>query len=398
VSATEARPRAYASLWNLHFVLVLVISQLYFVGYYGLFVTLPRYLEGRSATEIGLVVGVFGASAFLMRLWVGGLGDVLGRRALLVGGLLLGGLAQCLFALGPYPALLVPLRLLQGLAQVATANSLVVLSAELIPPPRRAEAIGYGFFAGDSPALYAPLLALALVAAVGFQVQFVLMGLLGFVAALAALQIPSDRPAHPPRAIPRPFRLVPAAVLPTIGFLGTTAGLGTVQAFLTPHADRQALGDPRLFFVAFGLAAIPAGPLAGRLGTLVGHRLVLVGSGLTSALAMLLPALSVGGPGLALAGALFGSGFAGGFTAAMTLSYEGAAPAERGLATATTGLAIDMGYGVAILLGPLADARGTAAAFAAAAILACTCALQVALRGRSGKTMPSAGNEERPSP
>jgi len=379
VSVAEGGARVSRTIWSLHFVLVLIASHLFFIGYYSLFVTLPRYLEGQSATAIGFVVGVFGVSSFVMRLWVGGLGDVFGRRLLALFGLTGAAISFGLYAVGPVPALLAPVRLLHGLAQVASATALVTLTGDLAPPARRAESIGYGFFAADSPALYAPLLALALAGVVGFGWQFVLMGLLSFAGALAVLPIPSGRPPVGTRRLPAPFRIARSALLPMAGFFGTTAGLGVVQAFLTVHVDRGHLGDPQVFFVAFGLAMIPAGPLAGRLGAAVGHRVVLVVSVVLAALAMLLAAVPVAGLGLALVGVLFGCGFAGAFTAAMTLAYESASDAERGLAIATTGLAFDLGFWVPLLLGPLADAAGTGMVFAVTAAIAALCVLPVAL-------------------
>ena len=369
-------------IWRPEFVILLVIVHFLFIGNYALFVLLPTYLEDSSKTVIGIVVGLFGLSAVLMRLWAGSLTDLFGRRLLFLTGLAIAALSLFLYAQGPYPAGLIPVRILHGLAWALMGASWPALAADLVPPSRRGEAIGLPLLATEGAALYAPFVWLALAEGVSFRLAYVTLGLLVVIGFITIARFPSDRPQIERWSLPKPFLPARAALLPLVGFLGAAVALGVLAAFLAIHVDDEDLGSPQLFFLASGFTAIASAFLVGRVERALGYRVTAFLSLLLVGGAMLIVALATSGVQLIPAGALFGAGFTGAYTAGGRMAYESAPPMGRALALATVYLGFDLGRAAAIPFGALADASGTSTVFAVAAAIAAGGAVILLVTGR----------------
>lgn len=106
---------------------------------------LPLYLTerlGASVKLVGAVVATFALVETVFKTAWGSVADRIGRRPLIIAGLLLSSLAPLLMSILRVPALFVPLRLIDGAGSSALWPSSSAIIADTTPLDRRATAMG----------------------------------------------------------------------------------------------------------------------------------------------------------------------------------------------------------------------------------------------------------------
>jgi predicted MFS family arabinose efflux permease len=176
------------------------LAAIYAVRLLGLFLLLPVLalhagsLPGGTPLLAGLAVGAYGLTQSVMQIPFGVWSDRVGRKPLIVVGLLLHVAGSALGAVAGSAAALVAARVVQGLG--AVSGPVTAFLADLTRPESRTRAmfaIGISIGASFVLSLVAgPLLA----AAIGVAGVFWLIGALGIVAlGLVLFALPAERPA-----------------------------------------------------------------------------------------------------------------------------------------------------------------------------------------------------------
>jgi MFS family permease len=177
------------------------LAAIYVVRLLGLFLLLPVLalhavsLPGATPLLAGLAVGAYGLTQAVMQIPFGVWSDRIGRKPLIVAGLLLHVAGSALGALAATAPALVLARVVQGLG--AVSGPVTAFLADLTRPESRTRAmfaIGTSIGASFVLSLVAgPLLA----AAFGVAGVFWLIGALGAIAiALVVFALPAERPAR----------------------------------------------------------------------------------------------------------------------------------------------------------------------------------------------------------
>ena len=185
------------------------LAAIYAVRLLGLFLLLPVLalhagsLPGGTPLLAGLAVGAYGLTQAVMQIPFGVWSDRIGRKPLIVVGLLLHVAGSALGAVAQTAAALVAARVVQGLG--AVSGPVTAFLADLTRPESRTRAmfaIGMSIGATFVLSLVAgPLLA----AAIGVAGVFWLIGALGIVAlGLVLFALPAERP-RAERARARPL-------------------------------------------------------------------------------------------------------------------------------------------------------------------------------------------------
>jgi len=176
------------------------LAAIYAVRLLGLFLLLPVLalhagsLPGATPLLAGLAVGAYGLTQAVMQIPFGAWSDRIGRKPLIVVGLLLHVAGSALGAAAASAPALVAARIVQGLG--AVSGPVTAFLADLTRPESRTRAmfaVGLSIGASFVISLVAgPLLA----AAVGVSGVFWLIGALGVVALLLVVFVlPAERPA-----------------------------------------------------------------------------------------------------------------------------------------------------------------------------------------------------------
>jgi MFS transporter, DHA1 family, multidrug resistance protein len=324
---------------------VITLGAVVLVGFFDNFSQFPivaPYARSLGATPgvVGLVVAAYSATNLIGNLLAGHLLDSLGRKRLLVSGLVVAGTAVLLYVLVRNPTELVAVRAFHGLAAAILAPAAFTLLGDLFPGERRGRAMGASGALIALAAMVAPAVSGVLRDRWGFAAVYAVVGALFFATALAAFFYVGEtyRPRLEARPAPGRFLVLLRRRALVAAYVAGTAlafGLGTLVTQLPLRLADLGYGGTQtgLAFSSFAFTAmlVMAGPLP-RFGgptrwrAICGWGLSLVGGGL-----LLLPAPTEIG-GIAGAMAVYGLGFGLIFPSANAQVAEATQPSERGTA------------------------------------------------------------------
>lgn len=362
-------------------------------------VGLPSLAHAFGATfrQVQWVVVAYLMAVTTLIVGVGRLGDLVGRRRLLLAGIGLFTLASAACAAAPTLAWLVAARAVQGLGAAAMTALALALVAETVPKARAGRAMGLLGSASAAGTALGPALGGALVAGLGWRAIFWVLLPLGAAGWLLAWRhLPPER-RTPARAQPTALTGVGLPRDPALGagLLATALASTVVMATLVvgPFHLARALGleaaSVGLVLAAGPLVAafvgVPAGRGVDRFGA---HRMAALGLAAMAAgcAALALAPIALGVAGYVVPLALLTAGYALFQAANNTGVMAGAAPERRGVVSGLLNLARHLGLvtgawamggvfafaaGAADVAGaaPEAVAAGTRGVFAAAALL-----------------------------
>ncbi|HYF77887.1 MAG TPA: MFS transporter [Symbiobacteriaceae bacterium] len=355
-----------APIWNRDFTLLWVANFLMATSFYFLLPTVPPFstdVLGANKGQVGYLIGIYTISALAIRPLAGYLLDVAGRRVTYLVGLALFALIMFTYGWAPSFAFLLIIRFLQGLGWGTLTTGGSTVAADLLPPVRRGEGLGYYGLTMSLAMAFGPLLATQLLGDGQYTRIFLIAGAIATAALLMALLI------HYPRVAPAGKKLsfdsfIDRKTLPisTINLL-TMFGYGGIMSFITLFATERGL-DSGLFFLFYAAALSLSRPFAGRIQDKHGPNIIL-GTGLTSlAAGFFVLSAAHNLPMLVLASVLLGlgNGNVGPTLQAMALGLV--APERRGVASSTLFSATDLGIGLgSTVLGWVADATSLGTMF-----------------------------------
>lgn len=362
------------------------------------FFLLPLHLGrlGVGEAGLGLIMGLYSATAIVCQPLVGAWVDRAGRRPFLLAGAALGAAASLGFAGVPATVALFPVfRILQGLAYSLYFVALFALVVDLVPPARRGQALGAFGISGLASAAVGPALGEVVVRKAGFRAFFAAAGLVGLGALAVSARVPAPpaaRPAPGPnwlRELALELRVVPRGLLLQAFAFGL--GVGGVFTFVPPYAARLGAEPVGLFAVAYSLAA--AGVRAGG-----GQWIDRLGPGAVIRPALALQAASAAGlgalallPPVAALGGLLAAGLVGGvahgflYPALSARVVDLTPEARRGRAIGVFSACILAGNAAGAMgFGPVARGIGSGPMFALLGSLLAGAALLARRPGRPG--------------
>jgi predicted MFS family arabinose efflux permease len=334
--------------------------------------TLPLWVTGPIGSDksgAGLAFGAFAVSALILRPVAGRLADTRGRRPLLVGGALISAVGMLGTAYADNLALVILLRLLLGVAEAAFFVASIAALADLAPPSRMGEATSYNSLGLYLGLAFGPPLAEMLVRTAGFSAAWYGAAVLSLIAAVAAAGIKNLRSGV---AAGGRIRLIYwKAVPPALGFFASVVAMGALFAFGALQANAVGLMPASTPLFVYGLVVV-AGRLSlarflDRLPALMlgAAALVIIAGGL------MIMAFWSAPLGMALGAAVFALGVTLSTPAFFSAIFATAQPSERGAASGTASVFLDLAMGGGpMLLGLAAQAGGIPFAFGLAAAVA----------------------------
>jgi predicted MFS family arabinose efflux permease len=335
--------------------------------------TLPLWVTGPVGSDksgAGLAFGAFAVSALILRPVAGRLADTRGRRPLLVGGALISAVGMLGTAYADNLGLVVVLRLLLGVAEAAFFVASIAALADLAPPNRMGEATSYNSLGLYLGLAFGPPLAELLVRTGGFRAAWYGAATLSVIAALVAAGIRDLRkgaPATAGRMRVIHWKAVPAA----LGFFASVVAMGALFAFGSLQADAVGLMPVSTPLFVYGIIVVTGRLLLARVldrfrPLLLGAvALVIISGGL------MIMALWTTPLGMVLGAAVFALGITLSTPAFFSAIFATARPDERGAASGTASVFLDLAMGGGpMLLGFAAQASGIPFAFGVAAAVA----------------------------
>ncbi|OFW34067.1 MAG: hypothetical protein A3G76_02575 [Acidobacteria bacterium RIFCSPLOWO2_12_FULL_65_11] len=244
---------------------------------------------GASATTIGLLFASFGATLVAVGVPMGVVSDRVGRRLLLVAGMLTLAGSTAVFAAADTLAWLFAARMIQGAADGATWVVGLALVADLYGPEDRGRVMGYVMSGTSVGIILGPSIGGWLYQAGGVALPFLFTSALSLVCAVgfALMQPPARVAARGSRGSIRAVARVPAVALCVATVIVISATIAMLEPALPLFFDDSLGLGPADIGLLFGMAAVASavmpfvyGPMTDRWG---GRRLTLIGLALTAA-------------------------------------------------------------------------------------------------------------------
>lgn len=370
-------------IWSPNFTFLVISNGFFFAGFHMLLPTIPLLATqmGGSKTEIGLIAGIFVLSSITTRLFTDFCVKTFGKRNCLLSGVVISLLSSGAYLLAPSVGTLLWIRILHGAGFGIGTTFYIAIIAEIIPPNRRGEGLGYFGLATTVAMAVAPATGLWLIEAFGFPAMFLTS--VGFeLVALLWLGGCSFPPHTAPIAADPVVRatfgrrrknfmdilvergtLLPAALTLLFGI-----GYGSVLNFIAVYANEKQIPNPGSFFILGTTCIFLSRVFVGRVYDKKGPAWIMLPGGLLFLGGLALIAAVTSTFSFLTAAALYGLGVGMLFPALQTEVINAVSADRRSAASATFSNALDIGLGGgSVLLGLFAQQTGLSTTYLCAA-------------------------------
>lgn len=344
------------TIWTKDFIVTSVINFFLMLVMYLLIVTIAPYSVkeyGVSTSVAGLVSGIFIIGTLIARLAVGGLIEKVGSRNILLIGLLVTVLASAFYFGAVNLPLLMANRFFHGVGLGISSTATGTMVAQMLPPSRRGEGIGYFSLSTVLATAVGPFFGIFLSQHYHFNVLFMFCLTLSVGCAAMFIfvkKIPTVMPKKNVQTTAKKFGvrgLLEVQALP-IAFVTLLAAIAYsgVLSFISFYAEEiNLVSAASFFFLVYAIAVLLSRPYTGKLLDVKGNKFVVYPSLLLFAGGLLLLSEASAGWMLLLAGGVLGLGFGNFQSCAQAIALQGVKPERLGVATSTFFIFLDFGFG-----------------------------------------------------
>lgn len=382
-------------LWTKDFLIVNLINLFLFFGFQMLLPTLPIYVLrlGGEEASAGLVIGIFTVSAVLVRPYVGRLLDSVGRKKVLVFGLIVFMASVLGYNWIPSVLFLLILRFIHGFGWGAASTSTGTIAADVIPKSRLGEGMGYFGLASTLAMALAPMAGLYIIDAFSFSALFFFSAGLVLLSLIMVYWTGGAEPRlHGAKEGRKAALFERSAWFPSLVMFFITMTYGAVVAFIALYAAGREVEHIGLFFTVYALTLMVSRPVFGKLADRLGFDKVVIPGILLVLFTMLLLSQANSLFLFLIAAVIYGAGFGAVHPSLQAMVVQPIPPNRRGAANATFFSAFDLGIGAgSFLWGAVSQWVGYSQMYLWASLPA---ALGLLIYLRFGRRIRSARKEE----
>ncbi|MEC0272212.1 MFS transporter [Peribacillus frigoritolerans] len=341
-------------LWTKDFVIVSSINFFITLIFYLLMVTLAIYAVNEldaSTSEAGLISGIFIIGTLIGRLFIGRFIDSIGRKKTLFIGLIFFTLTTILYFVDLGIGFLLVNRLIHGMAMGMASTATGTIVAQIIPPTRKGEGIGYYSMSATLATAIGPFIGLFMAQNTSFQVIFSFCLALGIISLITAFLL-----YVPPLKVTakvtesKGFKLSnfiePKALPISIITLLLAFCYSSVLSFISFYAIKiDLVNTASFFFVVYAVAVLISRPFSGPLMDRKGSNFIMYPAFIIFGIGLLLLSMTTNSFTLLAAGFLIGLGFGNMQSSSQAIAVKLTPPHRMGMATSTFFIMLDAGLG-----------------------------------------------------
>lgn len=346
---TEKRP-----IWTKSFINIAVSTFFIFTVFYALLTFLPIYVMnalGGTAAQGGLAVSVFLVSAIVMRFFAGMILEKYGKRRILILSVLMFAVSTILYVFINDFTLLLFLRFFHGIwfSLVTTVGG--AIAADIIPPERRGEGLGYYGIAMNIAIVAGPFIALTLQPLMAAKTIFMVFSMIMIIGFFCALAVRVEEAPPLVRESKHKFTLqdfIETKALPiaSVGFFVSFV-YASIVSFISVYAESLGLlKTASYFFLVYAIAMLLIRPFSGRIFDKRGPHIVIIPSCIMFAIGLFSLSITQTPWMLLLSGALVGFGYGTLLPSFQTLAIQAADKHRSGYATGTFFAFYDSGLAI----------------------------------------------------
>lgn len=306
-------------LWTKDFVMVSASNFLLFVSFYTLMVTLAMYSIKQfnfSGSIAGLASSIFVLGAVVVRPIAGNLIASVGRKKLLVFGLILFFIVTLLYFPVTSIGWMLFIRFVHGFAFGISSTATGTIAVDVIPPSRRGEGMGYFATSNNLAMAIGPFVGLITIQYFSGDTIFIVTTVISIVALATGLlmNVPEMEEKQGDKIGKRKFRLsdyFEASALPIATFM-LILGIAnsSILSFISAYAvEINLVNAASFFFVMYAVFLVLSRPFTGKIYDLKGENSVMYPSILLFGIGLVLLSQASVGWMLLVAGGIIGIGF-----------------------------------------------------------------------------------------
>jgi MFS family permease len=356
-------------LWTKDFISISLSNLFLFLTFYYLLVTLPIYalqdLHG-DESKAGLMVTIFLIAAIITRPLAGRWIESAGKRIVLLTSLLIFFAASAFYFMAHSMTSLLILRFFHGIGFGMATTAAGAIVADIIPNARRGEGMGYFVLSTNLAMVIGPFFGLTAMQQWGMNVLFTISALCALCALITGLsiQLPKKEQMESPVSSEHQTSTGIKGLFEVssirISIVGALFALvySSILSFVSVYAKELGLVEAAsYFFVVYALVLVLSRPFTGKWFDLYGANAIVYPAIFCFAVGMVLLGTAKTALFFLLSAALIGLGWGTLFPIFQTIAIQGAAPARRGLATATFLSIFDLGIGIGSFIVGLVGAK-----------------------------------------
>lgn len=377
--AGEAATKGTAELrlWTRDLVLIILVNLCVFTNHIMSLSTFPFYIQSLGGTEAvaGICAAAFSLVAVVVRPFVGWWLDNGVRRAALVVGLVLMGLAPMGYVFVPVLSVAIAVRMLHGVGLSFSNSTTATVASDVICRPRFAEGMGYFGMATALASAIAPALGLSLMEGFGFNVLYAV------AAAIAGLGLVLFAFVHAPKVdVPKKKldlrTIINRDSLPaTVTMLVFMFTFGALENFVAIFAAEDSLPSGSIYFLVMSAMLLLVRITLGKLVDQRGEAFFVYTCNAAMLIAFLLLAFAPNAVTYILSAVLAGYAFGGLEPSLQSMAVHTSTEETRGSANSTFLCDYDIGHGLG---GGIAGALITGLGYSAMwSIVSLACVLSV---------------------
>ncbi|WP_405098900.1 MFS transporter [Oceanobacillus sp. FSL H7-0719] len=355
-------------LWTKDFVMVSASNFLLFISFYMLMVTLAMYSIEQfkvSNSIAGLASSIFVLGAVLVRPFAGNLIETIGRKKLLIIGLIIFLLGSVVYFSITSIGWLLFFRFIHGFAFGISTTATGTIVVDVIPPSRRGEGMGYFATSNNLAMAIGPFAGLIILQYLDHRMIFAATTILSIIALITALgmnvpELPKKQKDVGKKKLQMSdfFERLTFPIATFMLIVGIANS--SILSFISAYAVEIDLVDAAsFFFVMYAIFLLMSRPLTGRLFDLRGENSVMYPSIVLFGVGLILLSQASNTLILLAAGAIIGVGFGTLQSSAQTIAVSQVPHHRVGLATSTFFVFYDLGMGAGpFILGYLIQVTG----------------------------------------
>lgn len=347
-TSATAKGKGEPKLWTRDLVLIILVNLCVFTNHIMSLSTFPFYIQSLGGTEAvaGICAAAFSFVAVIIRPFVGWWLDNGVRRAALIAGLVLMGLAPLGYVFVPVLSVAIAVRMLHGVGLSFSNSTTATVASDVICRPRFAEGMGYFGMATALASAIAPALGLSLMEGFGFNALYAVAAAIAGLGLVLFAFVRAPKVDVPKKKLDLRTIINRDSLPATVTMLVFMFTFGALENFVAIFAAESSLPSGSIYFLVMSAMLLLVRITLGKLVDQRGEAFFVYSCNAAMLVAFLLLAFVPNTVTYILSAVLAGYAFGGLEPSLQSMAVHTSTEETRGSANSTFLCGYDIGYGL----------------------------------------------------
>lgn len=347
-TSAAAKGKGEPKLWTRELVLIILVNLCVFTNHIMSLSTFPFYIQSLGGTEAvaSICAAAFSFVAVIIRPFVGWWLDNGVRRAALIVGLALMGLAPLGYVFVPVLSVAITVRMLHGVGLPFSNSTTATVASDVICRPRFAEGMGYFGMATALASAIAPALGLSLMEGFGFNALYVAAAAIAGLGLVLFAFVRAPKVDVPKKKLDLRTIINRDSLPVTVTMLVFMFTFGALENFVAIFAAESSLPSGSIYFLVMSGMLLLVRITLGKLVDQRGEAFFVYSCNAAMLVAFLLLAFVPNVVTYILSAVLAGYAFGGLEPSLQSMAVHTSTEETRGSANSTFLCGYDIGYGL----------------------------------------------------